>query len=109
MNRLDEVLLLSSVDPEFVVSASEAENTEIQQIITLLDKSKDLWLIPSSKSELLRIGDVLLFKANISPHYLIILLSSDRKAMLETRSLIEIDETVRLLSSQLESMLKTPS
>jgi Ras-related GTP-binding protein A/B len=109
MNRLDEVLLLSSVDPDFVVSASEADTTEIQQIITLLDKSKDLWLIPGSKSELLRIGEVLLFKANIPPQYLIILISSDQKAMLETRSLVEIDETVRLLSSQLESMLKTPS
>jgi hypothetical protein len=82
---------------------------EIRQIITLLDKSKDLWLIPGSKSELLRIGDALLFKANIPPQYLIILISSDQKAMLETRSLIEIEETVRLLSSQLESMLQTPS
>ena len=34
-------------------------------------------------------------------------LFSDRRLTLST--LVEIDETVRLLSSQLESMLKTPS
>lgn len=109
MNRLDEVLLLSSVDSDFVISASEAEHTEVQKVITLLDKSDDLWLIPSSKSELVKLGNIILFKAHVSPHYLIMLFSSDEKAMLETRTLVEIDETVRLLSSQLETMLKTPS
>ena len=109
MNRLDEVLLLSSVDPEFIVSASEAETAEIQQFITLLDKSEDLWLIPSSTSELQQLDTMMLFKASISPHYLIVLVSSNDKSMLETRSLQEIEETVNLLSSQLETMLKTPT
>ncbi|MHA1941794.1 MAG: ADP-ribosylation factor-like protein [Candidatus Hodarchaeales archaeon] len=109
MNRLDEVLLLSTIDPEFKVSASEAEIAEIQQFITILDKSEDLWLIPSSKSELQKLGSVMLYKAAVSPHYLIILISSNDKSMLETRSLQEIEETVSLLSNQLENMLKTPT
>jgi hypothetical protein len=109
MNRLDEVLLLSSVDPEFIVSASEAEIYEIQQIITILDKSTDLWLIPSAKSELIKLGPVLVYKMLVLPHYLLLLLSSDEKAMLSTRKLIEIEETVRLLTNQLETMLKSPT
>ena len=109
MNRLDEVLLLSSVDQDFIISASETEQKEIKRMITLLSKSDDLWLMPSSKSELVKLGGIAFYKANIPPHYLIMLFSSDQKAMLESRSLLEIDETVRLLSSQLETMLKTPS
>jgi len=108
MNRLDEVLLVSSVDPEFIVSASEMELSDIQQIMTIIDKSADLWLIPSAKSELVKLGDVLIFKRIILPHYLILLMATDEKAMLTTRKLAEIEETVRLLSSQLETMLKTP-
>jgi len=109
MNRLDEVLLLSSVDPEFIVSASEAEITEVQQIITIFDKSADLWLIPGAKSELVELGQVVVYKSLVKPHYLIMLMSSDEKAMLSTRKLSEIEETVRLLSNQLETMLKTPT
>jgi hypothetical protein len=108
MNRLDEVLLLSTVEPDFIISASETEINEIQQFITILDKAKDLWLIPSSKSELLKLGDVMLFRAAVPPQYLILLVSSDEKSMLETRNLSEIEETIRLLTQQLESMLKTP-
>ncbi len=108
MNRLDEVLLLSTVEPDFIISASETDVNEIQQFITILDKSKDLWLIPSSKSELLKLGEVMLFRAVVPPQYLILLVSSDEKSMLETRNLSEIEETIRLLTHQLESMLKTP-
>ena len=108
MNRLDEVLLLSSVDTEFIVSASEIELPEIRQIMTIIDKSADLWLIPSAKSELVKLGDILMFKMVVLPHYLILLLASDEKSMLSTRKLMEIEETVRLLSNQLETMLKTP-
>ncbi len=108
MNRLDEVLLLSSVDTEFIVSASEIEPSDIQQIMIIIDKSADLWLIPSAKSELVKLGDVILFKMIVLPHYLILLMASDEKAMLTTRKLSEIEETVRLLSNQLETMLKTP-
>ena len=108
MNRLDEVLLLSTVEPEFIISASDTEINEIQQFITILDKSRDLWLIPGSKSELIKIGNIMLFRATVPPHYLILLVSSDEKSMLETRQLVEIEETIRLLSQQLENMLKTP-
>lgn len=108
MNRLDEVLLLSSVDTEFIVSASEIELPEIRQIMTIIDKSADLWLIPSAKSELVKLGDILMFKMVVLPHYLILLMASDEKSMLSTRKLMEIEETVRLLSNQLETMLKTP-
>ncbi|MHA1995013.1 MAG: ADP-ribosylation factor-like protein [Candidatus Hodarchaeales archaeon] len=108
MNRLDEVLLLSTVEPDFIISASETDINEIKQLITILDKSSDLWLIPSSKSELVKIGDIMLFRASVPPQYLILLISSDIKSMLETRKLIEIEETIRLLTSQLENMLKTP-
>ncbi len=108
MNRLDEVLLLSTVEPDFIISASETDINEIKQLITILDKSSDLWLIPSSKSELVKIGDIMLFRASVPPQYLILLVSSDIKSMLETRKLIEIEETIRLLTSQLENMLKTP-
>ncbi|MFX0171294.1 MAG: ADP-ribosylation factor-like protein [Candidatus Hodarchaeota archaeon] len=109
MNRLDEVILLSLEDPDFLVHASEAEVSEIQPIITLLDKSNDLKLISGSKSEIKRLGSVMVFKTIISPHYLLLLFSTDSKAMLETRKLYEIEETVRLLSNQLETMLKAPA
>jgi len=108
MNRLDEVLLLSTVEPDFIISASETDINEIKLFINILDKSRDLWLIPSSKSELMKIGEIMLFRASIPPQYIILLVSSDKKSMLETRNLLEIEETVRLLSHQLESMLKTP-
>ena len=107
MNRLDEVLLLSTMEPDFLISASETDINEIQQFITILDKSRDLWLIPSSKSELVKIGDIMLYRAIVPPHYLVLLVSSDEKSMLETRKLLEIEETIRLLAHQLESMLKT--
>ena len=107
MNRLDEVLLLSTIEPDFLISASETDINEIQQFITILDKSRDLWLIPSSKSELVKIGDIMLYRAIVPPHYLVLLVSSDEKSMLETRKLLEIEETIRLLAHQLESMLKT--
>lgn len=108
MNRLDEVLLMSLEDPNFRINASDLEDTEIQQIITLLDKTKDLKLVTSSKSELKRLGSVMIYKTKVPPYYLLVLISSDSKSMLETRNLQEIEETVRLLSNQLESMLKTP-
>ncbi|MFX0185634.1 MAG: ADP-ribosylation factor-like protein [Candidatus Hodarchaeota archaeon] len=109
MNRLDEVILLSLEDPDFLVHASEAEIKEIQPIITLLDKSNDLKLVTGSKSEIKRLGSVMVFKTMIPPHYLLILFATDTKSMLETRKLFEIEETVRLLSNQLETMLKTPT
>lgn len=109
MNRLDEVILLSLEDSDFLVHASEAEINEIQPIITLLDKSNDLKLVTGSKSEIKRLGPVMVFKTIIPPHYLLVLFSTDSKAMLETRKLYEIEETVRLLSNQLEMMLKTPT
>lgn len=109
MNRLDEVILLSLEDSDFLVHASEAEINEIQPIITLLDKSNDLKLVTGSKSEIKRLGPVMVFKTIVPPHYLLVLFSTDSKAMLETRKLYEIEETVRLLSNQLETMLKTPT
>ncbi|MFX0016593.1 MAG: ADP-ribosylation factor-like protein [Promethearchaeota archaeon] len=108
MNRLDEVILISLEDPNFRINASELEDSEIQQLLTLLDKSKDLKLITGSKSELKRLGAVMMYKSKLQPHHLLILVSSDEKSMLETRNLAEIEETVKLLSMQLESMLKTP-
>lgn len=108
MNRLDEVLLMSLEDPNFRINASDLEDSEIQQLITLLDKTKDLKLVTSSKSELKRLGSVMIYKTKVPPYYLLVLISSDSKSMLETRNLQEIEETVRLLSNQLESMLKTP-
>ena len=109
MNRLEEVLLISLEDPDFRIKASEVENIEIEQIINLLDKVNDLRMIPSSKAEMKRMGSCMMYKAMIQPHYLLLLFSTDEKAMLETRNLQEIEETVKLLSSQLESMLQTPA
>ncbi len=109
MNRLEEVLLISLEDPDFRIKASEVENLEIEQLINLLDKVNDLRMIPSSKSEMKRMGSCMMYKAMIQPHYLLLLFSTDEKAMLETRNLQEIEETVKLLSSQLESMLQTPA
>lgn len=109
MNRLDEVVLLSLEDPNFLVHASETDEKEILPIITLLEKSNDLRLAISSKSEISRMGSVMVFKSRIPPNYLLLLFSTDEKAMLETRNLNDIEETIRLLSGQLESMLKMPS
>jgi len=108
MNRLDEVILMSLEDPNFKVNASDLEVNEIQHILTLLDKSNDLKLITGSKSELKRLGSVMMYKSKLPPHHLLILISSDEKSMLETRNLQEIEETINLLSNQLETMLKTP-
>jgi hypothetical protein len=109
MNRLDEVLLVSLEDPEFRVHASEAEVSDVQQIITLLDKTNDLRLIPSTKSELKRMESAMMYRTAVKPHYLLILFSSDKKSMLETRKLQEVEETVRLLTNQLETMLQSPA
>ena len=106
MNRLDEVILLSMKDPDFLINASETDYKEIQHLITILDKSKELKIIPSSKSEIKRFGNTMVYKSQILPEYLLILFSTDSKAILETRTLGEIEETIRLLSSQLETMLK---
>ncbi len=108
MNRLDEVLLMSLDDPNFKINASDLEDNEIQHILTLLDKSNDLRLVTGSTSELKRLGSVMMYKSKLQPHHLLVLISRDEKSMLETRNLQEIEETVRLLSTQLESMLKTP-
>ncbi|NHJ03114.1 MAG: hypothetical protein EAX86_13335 [Candidatus Heimdallarchaeota archaeon] len=109
MNRLEEVLLISLEDPDFRIQASDVENIEIEQLINLLDKVNDLRMIPSSKSEIKRMGACMMYKSVIPPHYLLVLFSTEDKAMLESRNLQEIEETVKLLSSQLESMLQTPA
>ncbi|MFX0084745.1 MAG: ADP-ribosylation factor-like protein [Candidatus Hodarchaeota archaeon] len=109
MNRLDEVLLVSLEDPEFRVYASEAEISEIQQLITLLDKTNDLKLITGTKSELKRMESAMMYRVAVKPHYLLILFSSDKKSMLESRKLQEVEETVRLLTNQLETMLQSPA
>lgn len=109
MNRLDEVVLLSLDDlSPMKIFASDLDKNEIQHVITLLDKANDLRLITNSKSELKRVGSVMMYKSRLKPHYLLLLISRDPKSMLETRNLQEIEETVRLLSNQLETMLKTP-
>jgi hypothetical protein len=107
MNRLDEVILLSLEDPDFLVCTSEGDFNEIQPIITLLDKSKSLRLISGAKSEITRLGPMMVYKSKVPPHYLLVLISSDPKAMLETRKLHEIEGTIRLVSNQLETMLKS--
>jgi len=109
MNRLDEVLLISLEDPEFRVHASDAETSEIQQLITLLEKANDLRLVPSMKSEIKRMESAMMYRTIVKPHYLLILFSSDEKSMLETRKLQEVEETVKLLANQLETMLQSPA
>jgi len=109
MNRLDEVLLISLEDPEFRVHASDAETSEIQQLITLLEKANDLRLVPSMKSEIIRMDSAMMYRTIVKPHYLLILFSSDEKSMLETRKLQEVEETVKLLANQLETMLQSPA
>ncbi|MHA1969692.1 MAG: ADP-ribosylation factor-like protein [Candidatus Hodarchaeales archaeon] len=109
MNRLDEALLISLEDPEFKVYASDAESSEIQQIITLLDKINDLKLISGTKSDIKRIESTMIYRTRIDPNYLLFLFSSDPKSMLETRKLYEVEETVGLLRNQLETMLQSPA
>jgi GTPase SAR1 family protein len=109
MNRLDEVLLLSLDDSDFRINASEADDSEIQGLITLLDRSDDLRLITSSKSEITRMGSVMIYKAKVPPHYLLILIASDEKSMLELKNLQEIEDNIQLLSNQLGNMLQKPA
>lgn len=109
MNRLDEVLLISLEDPEFRVHASDAETSEIQQLITLLEKANDLRLVQGMKSEIVRMESAMMYRTVVKPHYLLILFSSDAKSMLETRKLQEVEETVKLLANQLETMLQSPA
>ncbi len=106
MNRLDEVLLLSLEDPDLLVHTSKADINEVQSIISLLEKEDDLRFICDSKFELKRLGSMMMYKSRIPPHYLLILISSDPKAMLETRKLREIEDTIYLLSDQLVGMLQ---
>lgn len=109
MNRLDEVLLISLEDPEFRIHASDAEPGEIQQIITLLDKTNDLKLISGTKSDIKRLDSTMIYRTRVDPNYLLILFSNDSKSMLETRKLFEVEETVSLLRNQLETMLQSPA
>ena len=109
MNRLDEVLLLSLDDPDFRINASEVDDSEIQGMITLLDRADDLRLISSSKSEITRMGSVMIYKAKVPPHYLLILIASDEKSMLELKNLQEIEDNIQLLSKQLGNMLQKPA
>ena len=106
MNRLDDVLLLSLEDPNFLVHASGADINEVHSIITLLKKSNDLRLTSDAKYELKRLGSMMVYKSRIPPHYLLLLISSDPEAMLETRKLREIEDTICLLSDQLVVMLQ---
>lgn len=106
MNRLDEVLLLSLEDPDFLLHTSGADINEVQSILTLLEKSNDLRLKSDAKSELTRLGSLMIYKSRIPPHYLLLLISSDPNAMLETRQLREIEDTIHLLSDQLIDMLQ---
>ena len=73
MNRLDEALLISNEDPEFRVYASDADSSDIQQILTLLDRTKDLRLISGSKSNISRMGPTMVYRTKVDPHYLLIL------------------------------------
>ena len=107
MNRLDEVLLISLDDPTFRINASDANESEVQHLLTLLEKSNELQLPSGVQSEAKRLDSLMVYKSRLPPHHLLVLISSDPSAMLETRTLQEIEETVRLLSHKLESMLKT--
>ncbi|MHA1971788.1 MAG: ADP-ribosylation factor-like protein [Candidatus Hodarchaeales archaeon] len=111
MNRLDEVILLSLDDPDFRINASDTEFSDIQHILTTLEKTGDLQLIPNSRSEFQRFGNTLVFKSSLEniPRFLIFLMSSDKKSVLETKPVTQIEEDVRLLAKQLESMLQQSS
>ncbi|MHA1330761.1 MAG: hypothetical protein ACTSR2_06770, partial [Candidatus Hodarchaeales archaeon] len=111
MNRLDEVILLSLDDPDFRINASDIEFGEIQHILTILEKTGNLQLVPNSRSEFQRFGDTLVFKSKLEniPRFLIFLISSDKKSVLETKTVTQIEEDVRLLAKQLESMLQQSS
>ncbi len=109
MNRLDEVILISLEDPDFMIHASDAESGEIQQIITFLDRANDLKLIVGTKSDIKRIESTMIYRTKVDPNYLLILFSNDPKSMLETRKMHEVEETVSLLRNQLERMLQSPA
>jgi Ras-related GTP-binding protein A/B len=106
MNRLDEVLLLSTEDPEFLVKASDTQLQEIQQFLEIMEKANEKDLKAALNTELKRVGNAMVFKFKVQPHYLLLLLATDKKSMLETRSLLDIEETVKLVSNQLEGMLQ---
>lgn len=108
MNRLDEVLLISLDDPDFRINASDLDINEIQHVLNLMTRTNDLQLVANSKSELQRFGSVLVYRSRVEslPRLLIILISTDPKAILETKNISEIEEDVRLLAKQLESMIQ---
>ncbi|MFW9779413.1 MAG: ADP-ribosylation factor-like protein [Candidatus Heimdallarchaeota archaeon] len=106
MNRLDEVLLISSEDPEFLVQGSDAQLEEIRRLLEIMEKANEKTLKAGSNTELKRVGNAMVFKFKVKPHYLLLLLGTDQKSMLETRSLVDIEETVKLVSNQLEGMLQ---
>ncbi len=90
INRLDEALLLSLDDPKFRVFGSDARPDEIKRIISLLDKIDELKLSSSVKSELKRIGDIMIYNTRIDQNYLLILFSSDSRSLLEAGKLQEL-------------------
>lgn len=106
MNRLDEVLLLSTEDPEFLVHGSDAQIQEIRQFLEIMEKANEKVLKAGSNTELKRLGDAMVFKFKVHPHYLLLLFATDQKSMLESRSLTDIEETIKLVSNQLEGMLQ---
>ena len=73
----------------------------------ILEYTNDLKLLPDATSEITQVGSMTVYKSRVPPHHLLLLFSSDPNAMLETKNLREIEETIHLFSNQLVTMLQS--
>jgi GTPase SAR1 family protein len=105
LNRLDEVLLVSLDDPEFLVSCSTTDVNDVKPLLRLLEKASYLRLACDIDSNIERLDSMIAYRSRVEPHHLLLVFSSDAKAMLQTKNLSEIEDQVQLLSNQLTEML----
>lgn len=109
LNRLDDVLIVSLDDPEFLISCSTTDYNDdvyMKQNLMLLGKVSYLKLASNVNSNIERLGPIMMYRSRVKPHHLLLLFSCDAKAMLQTKNLAEIEDQVQLLSNQLSEMLQ---
>lgn len=105
MYHLKGVFLLSTTDPEFIVSSSDNVSTENQLFLSKLKQSRDLWY--NSEFEAVNIDEIWIYKIPIPSHYILCLISLEEKPELEGLSFETMSESKGELIQQLEFMLRS--
>ena len=97
---------MSLDDPEFLVSCSTTDVNDMKPLLRLLEKASYLRLACNIDSNIEGLDSIITYRSWVESHYLLLIFSSDAKAMLQTKNLSEIEDQVQLLSTQLSVMLQ---